>query len=117
MERTLKNKTTPVEAISKTIEFLQGLLNEKFSDGTSLSKLRKSQQNGTLYFSFERKDGGLSATWLSGSVLVTDSELSLNLGFFSPIGSDTTVSFSKFRLEIANKFEETLSSERKVTLV
>ena len=114
MERSFKYSVDKAEAIELVNHFLQALLSEELPEHASLSSLRQPWFGDKVYFSYERKVGGIPATPLSGIIEVNDSEVNLKLGIFSPVGSDSTASFFKFRLMIANKLGEFLTGNKTV---
>lgn len=106
MKTTVKHNTSKTEAQAKVDTFLKSLIEEEFPNRTALvSPHRSSWQNSRVIFSYNSTKNGVPATPVSGSINVTNTEVTINMGLFSPCGEDTTESVLKLRLEIQVKFK------------
>lgn len=98
-----KHGTSQVEAVKKIDNFLNDLMKREFPAGVKIKDPEKRWNGNVMNFSFRAKKSFMGAT-ISGTVSVTDTEVSLNSTL--PGIVTTFVSEDKIKEVIANQFKE-----------
>jgi len=112
MEKTIKYNAIKESAIDQAEASLKRLPQEKFGDQAALGNLRRAWTNSQVSFSFEVIRTGVPCTPTVGTIVVTDTEVTLSMGFFSPAGSDTTLDVTQRREEVVQKFVDFFSDKK-----